>query len=433
MAITWSRLHELLGIRTARRLVIADIEGAIVLDLDEDEALDFKARLRSDEAAKVEFAKDVAAMANSGGGLIVLGVSEEGEDKHLSDAAFEIPAEPEQSIHQILAARVRPLVRPVVEPIRRDGENVGYLLVQIPDSPGAPHFYEHKPEPKNPPGAPFRHGSGTLMMREHDIERAYRDRFARQTDALVRLEHLVNETSGGLGFTDRDARHWAVVATTPLSSPPIGAPRPDANAVRAARDAARGREYMLYADVESGGPLNEISHTPRRGLRRWIMRNEFLDPEAPSTTRAYAELHDDGSSVLAFPVAATPQEYGREEVRSAINASWVQATCASAVVMADEWLAARRIAAGATMLATIVTNPTDSKPIWAALSMDASGFTNPQIQPATRPVRQVLPVDSAFDAPRDLTNMRAAAVDLAEAILHQFGVVNVNQLARPGH
>lgn len=433
MAITWSRLHEVLGIHVARPLVVADITGAIALDLDEDEALDFKARLRSNEAAKVEFAKDVAAMANSGGGLIVIGVGEEGDDKHLVDAAFEIPAEPEQAIHQLLAARVRPLVRPVVEPIRRDGGKTGYLLVQIPDSPAAPHFYEHSPDPKNPPGAPFRHGSGTLMMREHDIERAYRDRFARRADTLVRLEHLVRETTDELGFNDGDARHWAIVVTTPLSSPPIGALRPDANAVRAAREAARGREYTLYVDGESSGPLNEISHTPRRGLRRWIVHNEFSDPETTSTTRAFAELHDDGSSVLAFPIAATPRGKRHEAARSAINASWVQATCASAVVMADEWLAARRIDAGASMLASIVTDHTDSEPVWAAVSAGATGFANPQIQPGTRPVRKVLPVDVFLDAPRDLTKKRAAAVDLAEAVLHQFGVERLDQLALPDY
>lgn len=433
MAITWSRLHELLGIRSARPLVSADVVAAIELDLDEGEALDFKARLRSDEAAKVELAKDVAAMANSGGGLIVLGVGEEGEDKHLVDAAFEIPPEPEQSIHQFLAARVRPLVRPVVEPIRRDGEKTGYLLVQIPDSPAAPHFYEHNPDPKNPPGAPFRHGSGTLMMREHDIERAYRDRFARQADTLIRLEHLVRETAGALGFTDGDARHWAVVVSTPLSSPPIGVLRPDAVAVREARAAAHGQESTLYVDRKGSGLLNDLSLNPRRGLRRWIMRNEVSDPESTSTTRTYAEFHDDGSSVLAFPVASSHPEYGRDEARSAIHAPWVQITCASAVAMADEWLAARRIGAGARMLASIVTNSADSEPVWARAAY-AGGFMNqPQIQPGTRPVRKVLPVDTFLDAPRDLTKKRAAAVDLAEAILHQFGVENLDQLARPDY
>ena len=104
MAIIWSRLHELLGVTAARPLLAEDIAQAISLDLDEDEQLDFKARLRGDEAAKTELAKDVAAMANTGGGLIVIGIGEEGDDKHLVDTPVEIPAEPEQPIHQLLAS-----------------------------------------------------------------------------------------------------------------------------------------------------------------------------------------------------------------------------------------------------------------------------------------------------------------------------------------
>jgi hypothetical protein len=430
MAITWSRLHERLGIQVARPLDVADIVQAVTLDLDEDEALDFKAQLRSDEAAKVELAKDVAAMANSGGGLIVVGVGEEGDDKHLVAAPYEIPAEPEQAIHQLLASRVRPLVRPVVEPIRGDGEANGYLLIQVPDSPAAPHFYEYNPGPKTPPGAPFRHGSGTLMMREHDLERAYRDRFARQSNTLVRLEHLVHETTDRLGFTEMDTRHWAVVATTPLASPPIGAPRPDADAVREARARASKREGALNLDGQRSDLLGELSLNPRRGLRRWIMRNENSDQGATWTTRTYAELHDDGSSVLAFPVTATHRGYGREDARSAIGATYVQLVCASAVVLADAWFTVRRIAAGASMLTSIVTDPSDTESVWAR-SAGAGGYTNPQIQPWTRPLTRVLPVDAFLDAPRDLPQMRAAAVDLAESILHQFGVDHLDHLAPP--
>jgi hypothetical protein len=48
-------------------------------DVAEDAELDWKGERRTDEHAKDELAKDVAAMANSGGGVVVFGVGEEGE------------------------------------------------------------------------------------------------------------------------------------------------------------------------------------------------------------------------------------------------------------------------------------------------------------------------------------------------------------------
>ncbi|MBE7702391.1 hypothetical protein H9623_19050 [Oerskovia sp. Sa1BUA8] len=159
------------------------------------------------------------------------------------------------------------------------------------------------------------------------------------------------------------------------------------------------------------------------------MRNAFTDREATSTTQTYAELHDDGSSVLAFPVASTPTEYdGRKEPRSAIKATYVQVVCASAVVLADAWLMTQRITAEASMLASIVTSPVDTEPVWAISDVPGG---RARILPTTRPLTRILPVDTFLAFPRDLPRMRAAAMDLAESILHQFGIEHLNQLALP--
>ncbi|MFD6165201.1 hypothetical protein ACFWFR_08420 [Oerskovia sp. NPDC060287] len=108
----------------------------------------------------------------------------------------------------------------------------------------------------------------------------------------------------------------------------------------------------------------------------------------------------------------------------------MQFVCASAVVMADARLTARRIAAGVSMLTSIVIDPSDTESIWAR-SAGAREHTTAQIQSWTRPLTRVPSIDALLDAPRDRPTMRAAAVDLAEGILHQSGVDDLDQFALP--
>ena len=50
----------------------------------------------------------------------------------------------------------------------------------------------------------------------------------------------------------------------------------------------------------------------------------------------------------------------------------------------------------------------------------------------TRPPRPVAPVDVSIPG-LDLTDQRAASVELAEGVLHQFGYSETNSLLRPDH
>jgi hypothetical protein len=71
MAFRWTRIHALLGDEPAE-LSYDQITRAIAGHLAETDDLDWKAAWP--DASK--FRKDIAAMANSGGGLIVCGVAD---------------------------------------------------------------------------------------------------------------------------------------------------------------------------------------------------------------------------------------------------------------------------------------------------------------------------------------------------------------------
>lgn len=428
MPITWSRLHELLALTVPRPLTIDDIARAIALNLAEDEALDFKAQLRTDEHAKVELAKDVAAMANSGGGLIVYGIGEAPGDKHLIDSAIQLSAEPEQPIHQLLAARVRPLIRPVVEPIPTADGSGGYLLVQVPDSSDSPHFYEHNPDPKNPPGAPIRYGSNTLMMRERDIERAYRDRFVRQADTATALATLTDDATGTLDFDQPLSAHWLVIAARPTGSVPLGSPTPDVDTTRDVMIQARGASMRFHRPGDRAPVLDLLLEhiNPRRGLRRWTVR-AYSDQDAVTVAKPYAELHHDGGVVLAYPVTARRPE-GDTDTRPAVHALKVERIAAAAVAVTRTWHAALAVTTGAVLRAAVVTGPADVAPFYLYGNAGDDTFYSPGVASWTHPVRAITPV-LVDQSGVDHQAQHHAAVDLAQGVLHQFGTEQLEALA----
>lgn len=91
----------------------------------EDRSLEFKRRLyRRDDEAKREWAKDVTAMANSAGGVIVLGVREE------DGLAVEVVGVPAEGLDRELS-RLMNVLQSWTAP--RVGPNVGIAQVQTPD------------------------------------------------------------------------------------------------------------------------------------------------------------------------------------------------------------------------------------------------------------------------------------------------------------
>lgn len=429
MPITWSRLHELLALTAPRPLTIEDITRAIALNLDEDEALDFKAQLRTDEHAKAELAKDVAAMANSGGGLIVYGIGEAPGDKHLIDSPIPLSAEPEQPIHQLLAARVRPLIRPVIEPIRTADGSDGYLLVQVPDSSDSPHFYEHSPDPKNPPGAPIRYGSNTLMMRERDIERAYRDRFVRQEDTATALATLTDDVTRILDFNQPLTTHWLVVVARPTGSVPLGSPTPGLYDCRDIFHQARAASRRLLRHGEGAHEVESLElANPRRGLRRWTAR-AYADQDAVTVASPYAELHHDGGVVLAYPVTARRAE-DDTDTRPAIHAWKVERVAAAGVAVTRTWHSALAITPGAVLRATVVTGSRDVPPFHLFGNAGDAVVRFPGVPSWTHPVRTITPV-LVDQVGVDHQAQQQAAVDLAQGVLHQFGSGRLEALAPP--
>jgi len=160
------------------------IQRAIDHGVEETSDLDWKQTAYNSRKPNwdEEAAKDIAAMANSGGGWIVFGVKEGGD----TNAASEIvpitwSAAEQQRILRTAYAKVGP---PVIGiefydiPCGDEGDG-SVVMMRVPDSVDAPHFAR---KGDNAFVAPRRNGPHTVYMSDREIERGFRERFQHVDD-----------------------------------------------------------------------------------------------------------------------------------------------------------------------------------------------------------------------------------------------------------
>lgn len=203
----FARLTKLFGCRVSQ-LDEPAVRAAINTHVPEGDDLDFK---RAHHEDPDELAKDVAAFANSGGGVLVLGVA---DDKGCASAATPVAVgDPiQRHIQQVMASRIRPFVHGVelrAIPTAQPGH--GFLVVIVPESSQAPHAVV------DPAGGnlryPVRAGTTTRWLPEHELSTRYADRFQGQTRARSRLDDVHDE---GLGRIAGWRSPWLAVSVVPL-------------------------------------------------------------------------------------------------------------------------------------------------------------------------------------------------------------------------
>lgn len=138
-------IHRALGLEPGN-LTLEIIKKAIEEGLEETSDLDWKKELYNPKKPTwfEEASKDIAAMANSGGGWIVFGVGEDGKNNGASSInPIQWSATDEQRILQAAYSKIGPPVVGLDFEKIPCGENPddGYIvLMHIPDSMDAPHF-----------------------------------------------------------------------------------------------------------------------------------------------------------------------------------------------------------------------------------------------------------------------------------------------------
>ncbi|MGN2642116.1 AlbA family DNA-binding domain-containing protein [Nocardia takedensis] len=280
----FTALHRALGL-SAGPLVDRLINDAVAAQLAETDDLDFKRKLpAAKELATSDYPKDVAAMANSGGGTIVFGVAETNKLASGRVDVGEVDENYQRTLVRVPVASIHPpvfgvKVYPLGDPSMRAA------VVVVPASIDGPHLI-YRGECF---GAPVRNDADTEWMKERQIEAMYRARFDERRHIAERLTTLYDELAQARDTTERA---WLIAVAHPRI-PAQTSERIDRQYARDLFDKAADQS-LVYAGRNQGTHIFETidRHNPRPGLRRWI---------APTTTdrarwgEAQASIHHDGS------------------------------------------------------------------------------------------------------------------------------------------
>lgn len=405
----YTSMHRALG-RAPSELTYELLEACVAARVPESASLDWKQKLPFKERGwQDEWAKDVAAMANSGGGCIVYGVAEESRDDGGAKVAMRMTDvgpfdrdDVERRLLQSAAAQVHPPVArlqlvPVVSP---DG-SARALVARVPDSPDVPHLLRVGKEAWK---APYRYGPLTEWMSDRALEDAYRRRFRRG----AALEELLARRYSA---AERQARHrfhqgpvWFVGAGVPVDE------RPE---IELTHEQAANRlrvTHDLYREIH-GRPVDfdvyDLSTVP--GLRRLTFGGGDGDD-------VQADLHFDGS-VTVVERLRDPQVSGcpglavpTDELESAVL-RLVASIAAAARATGDR--SAYAVSVG------IVWGQPANKPLHLARPHPMMTSTY-RIQ--GRPMHEVEIATREVRADDDVAGLRAAAQSLALDLLRQGGL-----------
>ena len=258
----------------------------------EHQRLDFKRELPGDtKDSRREHARDVAAMANGGGGLLIFGVAEE------DDAAAEITPVPlgdeVTRLRQVTNSLLEPYLHLEIEEVEvGDDPGQGVIVVSVPSSARRPFAVVEGSRL----GYFRRTGRNRHPMDEAEVARMYTER----VDRLQSVSQRLHELTTGVANRIADLAIGALPEEETLASRPIAylavAPveaysrlfRPDPQTLGVISNIAVGRvfgipEYgeILPRDYRPGFKRVDIAHgfTPRLLVYGW------------------SELHDDGSFV----------------------------------------------------------------------------------------------------------------------------------------
>lgn len=261
---------------------IADLVTAAVPEAYD---LEYKAELygKSDKE-KRDLAGDIAAMANTAGGLLVLGIAEDDQARAAAAPGVALSDEEDRRIHLIAAAQVAPSPTFDVLQIENPQQSGhGFMLIAVPRSPMGPHAVLVNEGLR----FPRRSGTTTIYLSEPEVASAYRARFAglqSRFDDLTRYEHDL--------LARLDISELTYVAVTLV--PDLGGDFTiDMRTMRAFQQEMVGCQPMV---LSGGSSWQRASVASRR-----LVADGTMNDDAKSKWLA-CELHESGAGSFAAAV-----------------------------------------------------------------------------------------------------------------------------------
>jgi hypothetical protein len=203
VALRSRRIEAVLG-TSLEALAPEHIRSLVTAAVQEAFDLDFKQALygRADED-KRKLATDVAALANTAGGVIILGVEEDDQARAIGAPGVSVSDAEVARMRQVVASLVAPMptfdVLTIIDNAAgppdggaegggRPTTQHGFLVIAVPRSPTAPHAVLVNYGLR----FPKRNGATTRYLSEPEVATSYRDRLAgmeRQAERVAKIEH----------------------------------------------------------------------------------------------------------------------------------------------------------------------------------------------------------------------------------------------------
>jgi hypothetical protein len=232
-----------------------------------------------------EFRKDVTALANARGGVLLLGMAEvDGVASHVAGVSGSLEAH-EGRLRSLLQSRIEPHLDGVeIECIR--GSATGCMVVLIPPSPRRPHAVVPMNDNESLKYA-RRVGRHTEWLSEAQVADLYRERFTGGRDIALRQDVVESEASAALL-----RRRWLTVTTVPEEAGDFAV---DETAKARLEEWWFRREHVrLNPRVPAAGVSDVVI-----GPSRVVMEGRDAT-SVPSGNRL--AFHHDGSTHLAFEI-----------------------------------------------------------------------------------------------------------------------------------
>lgn len=411
--MTFTALHRALG-RLPSPLTDDLLDAAVAAGVAEANDLDWKSELPPAKGLpQTDFPKDVAAMANSGGGVIVFGVRESQKAATARVDVGEFDEAYERSMRSAAFTAISPPVFGLnVHRLGDEGNRA--VVVEVLASVDGPHLIY-----KNDYfAAPMRNDSDTVWMKERQIEAMYRARFEERRHATEALDALFQEAVAG---RDSDKRAWLIA---------VAHPRVPRFRGRLTRDEARGvltktvGLALTYAGRGGIHPLENVDRdNPRPGLRRWVAVNNATG-ERSMWRESWMSIHHDGSVTVAAAVG------GHRMSSDAYFEGWEVGSVAIECAIADLLALART---------TAETTGNDEYDVrlgieWVGeepltiLTKDNMGFTYDGV---SVPLHHYTPVETTVNAVEPALDFFWHVHDFAQDCVNQGGVSNVLMIQPP--
>ncbi len=418
VALRSARLEALLGSRL-EQVQYSQLMTLIDNQVGEAFDLEFKRELYGNsDRERRDAATDVAALANTAGGLIIQGIDEDNQARATAAPGVPLTEAEERRIRQIVGSQVVPL--PILDFLRvedpaRPGH--GLTLIAVPRSPLAPHAVIVNDGLRYP----RRNGATTRYLSEPEVATAYRDRFAtahRQTDRAREIEaDALDRLATG------DDQVWVVVSLVPDLRGDLVI---DQAALRSARTELMGQQPMIMPTTLG---WRRVNIGRRRLLADGTMNSE------PQARWLSAELHDDGAGVFsAFvfsPGSSAISSNGDEPVIRPINDESAINGILSGLRFLGRHARDRATAGGNALMRAQIYPVEPGQPLRLVHSrngfMDSLGTHVLTDSPS--PAERVAPLESlAADGPE----LISAAYLLATDVFQAFGWAEAAQLTREG-